>query len=219
MTTTIRMRTTMPFDARLLTLTQWLSPAYPVGAFAFSHGVEQAVRAGWIVDAETLEHWLRDCLTEGSGRADAIWLRLAFAGEDVEDEARAFQPSAERLRETTRQGAAFAATTRAVWGLDLPDLLLPVAVGRAAALAGLDVEAAVTLYLQAMMSTLVSAAQRLMPLGQTRAQAVLAALHADVIATAEATRDATSDDIHSNAFLSDIAAMRHETLEPRLFQS
>ena len=214
-------RRPMPIDARLLTLTQWLSPAYPVGAFAWSHGVERAIRDSWIEDAAALEDWLRACLTEGSGRADAIWLRMAYAGnaDAVDAEARAFAASAERLKEAARQGAAFARTTNAVWGLDLPGHVLPVAVGRAAGEVGLELEATVLLYLQSFLTNLVSGAQRLMPIGQTDAQRVLAALQPDIISVASETRGLTRDDIYSNAFLSDIAAMRHETLEPRLFQS
>lgn len=215
-------RRIMPTDARLLTLAQWLSPAYPVGAFAWSHGVEQAIQDGRIADPAGLEAWLRTCLREGSGRSDAIWLRLAAGPGDVRDldaEARAFAPSAERLAETARQGAAFVRTTNAVWGLDLPDLVLPVAVGRAVRMMALDPDAAVLLYLQAFASNLVSAALRLMPMGQTEGQRVLAALQDDILGIAAGTRGATRDDIFSNAFLSDIASMRHETLEPRLFQS
>ncbi|WP_254703863.1 urease accessory protein UreF [Roseovarius sp. THAF9] len=207
---------------KLLTLAQWLSPAYPIGAFAWSHGVEQAIQDGRIADAIGLEGWLRSCLREGSGRSDAIWLRLAAGQGDVHDldaEARAFAPSAERLAETARQGAAFVRTTNAVWGLDLPDLLLPMAVGRAVHLMALDVDAAVLLYLQSVASNLVSAALRLMPLGQTEGQQVLAALQDDILIIEAETRSATRHDVFSNAFLSDIAAMRHETLEPRLFQS
>ncbi len=212
----------MPIDAKLLTLTQWLSPSFPVGAFAYSHGIEQAIHEGWIKDADDLQAWLQSCLDQGSGRADAIWLRLGFAAEDValiDAQARAFAASSERLREAERQGAAFCQTVNAVWGYDLPDLLLPVAVGRAAGQAGLDLDAATSLYLQAFTSNLVAAAMRLMPLGQTAGQQVLTALQPVYMAVAGETQGATADDIYSNAFLSDIAAMRHETLEPRLFQS
>jgi len=213
----------MPIDARRRTLTQGLSPAYPTGGFAFSHGLEQAIAEAWVQDAATLHDWLSACLTEGSGRADAIWLRLAAQTDDVlalNAEARAFAASAERIAESERQGAAFLRTTNAVWGLDLPEhLLMPLAVGCAAGAAGLDLDACVHLYLQSFASNLVSAAQRLMALGQTDAQAVLHALAPVLIRVAEDTNDATQDDIFSNAFLSDIAAMRHETLEPRLFQS
>ena len=106
-------------DARLLTLAQWLSPAYPVGGFAYSHGLESAVRAGWIADADGLRGWLADVLEHGSGRTDAIWLHLAHGCHDdaallaLDAQARAFGPARERLREGTRQGAAFARTTAA----------------------------------------------------------------------------------------------------------
>lgn len=212
----------MPIDPRLLTLTQWLSPSYPIGAFAYSHGIEYAIQAGWIEDADGLESWLRDCLTAGSGRVDAIWVRLGYASADplpLNAQARAFAASAERVKEAERQGTAFVKTTNAVWGLDLPDLLLPIAVGRAAGAIDLDQEACVTLYLQAFCTNLISAALRLMPLGQTEAQAILARLQPDCISVARATQDCGIDDIYSNTFLSDIASMRHETQDPRLFQT
>lgn len=213
---------TMPTDTGLLTLAQWLSPAYPIGAFAYSHGLEQAAAAGWVRDAASLEAWLTDCLTEGSGRADAIWLRLAHAAADpaeIDARARAFAASGERLREGLRQGTAFAEVTNAVWGFDLPPLMLPVAVGAAARRAGLEVEPVLLMYLHGFLSNLVAAAQRLAPIGQTGGQRVLAALHPACADVVRATRDADDTDIYSTAFLSDVAAMRHETLGTRIFQS
>ncbi|MDA7427999.1 urease accessory protein UreF [Primorskyibacter aestuariivivens] len=212
----------MPIDPRLLTLTQWLSPAYPTGAFVWSHGLEQAVAERWVRDGNSLYDWLFDVLCDGSGRGEAIWIARAFEAEGdealcaIDAEARAFAPSRERLREAERQGAAFARVTREVWELDLPDLLMPVALGRAAKLVDLPLDTTITLYLQSFCCNLVSAAQRLMPLGQTEAQAVLARLSPICGQTAEEARGGA---LWSNAFLSDIAAMKHETLEPRLFQS
>lgn len=215
----------MPIDPRLITLTQWLSPAYPVGAFTWSHGLEAAIAQGWIGDTQALELWLADLLEHGSGRADAVWIALAYAAADsaelarLDASARAFAPAAERLREAERQGAAFARVTRKVWALDLPDAVLPVALGRAARLLDMDVEAVAALYLHSFAANLVSAAQRLMPLGQTGAQRILSGLGGACAATAAQAMQATPDDVWSNAFLSDIAAMRHETQQPRLFQS
>ncbi len=215
----------MRTDAHLLTLAQWLSPAYPVGAFAYSHGLESAVRAGWVADADGLRAWLTDVLEQGSGRADATWLHLAHGCTEaaevlaLDGEARAFAPARERLREGTRQGAAFARTTAQVWGLELPELLLPLALGRAARLVGMDPCPVAALYLHSFAGNLVAAAQRLMPLGQTAAQKVLADLTPLCTEVAKATAGAGIDDIASAAFLSDVAAMTHETLEPRIFQS
>ena len=221
MITDIRPMTT-PIDARFLTLTQWLSPAFPTGGFAFSHGIETAIHEGWITDAAELEDWLSDCLSDGSGRADVIWLRLAHGTDDplqVDTDARAFALSRERLREGERQGAAFVATVNAVWGTAMPDMLLPVAIGQAARLASIDVDAAATLYLQSFVTNLTSAAVRLSPIGQTAGQKVVLRLQGLCLDIVEDTKGAVPDDVFGNAFLSDIAAMTHETLEPRLFQS
>lgn len=216
---------TMPTDTHLLTLAQWLSPAYPLGSFAYSHGLEQAIAARWVTDADDLRIWLHDILTEGSGRADAIWLHAAWAAQDeqqlldLDAQARSFAPARERLREGDRQGAAFARTTAEVWGVRLPALLLPLAVGAAARQHGMEPIPVAALYLHSFAGNLVSAATRLMPLGQTQAQSVLAGLSETCATLAEHSRDLCPDDIHSTAILSDIAAMQHETLEPRLFQS
>lgn len=214
----------MHIDPRLLTLTQWLSPAYPVGSFAFSHGLESAIANGWVTDEATLKEWLQDILIHGTGKSDAAWIHMAYQStasdlNNLNAQAIAFAPSKERLRESNRQGAAFARVTSEVWQIDLPNLMLPIALGRAARLVDLDPTATATLYIQALLSNLTSAAQRLMPLGQTGAQRVLAQLTPDCITIAQSATNLTPDDITSSAFLSDIAAMQHETLEPRLFQS
>lgn len=215
----------MPTDLRLLTLTQWLSPSFPVGAFAYSHGLETAVSSGWVSDAHSLYEWLEDILRHGSGQADAAWIALSFEAATVKeaqklnDYARAFAASAERLREGERQGAAFARVANGVWHLDLPDLLLPVGLGYAAKQQALDVDDVIALYLQAFLSNLAAAAQRLMPLGQTDAQSVVAKLNPICVEVAHIAKTMEMRDISSSCFLSDIAAMKHETQQPRLFQS
>ncbi len=208
--------------SELLILSQWLSPAFPIGAFAFSHGIEAAVADGRITDASGLRDWLTDLLEHGSARSDVVLLAAAYRSEDlaeVQETALAIQPSAERLEETVQLGAAFGRTVRDVWSLDLPDLAYPVAVGRAAALRGLPLEETAGLYAQAFLSNLVSAAIRLVPLGQTEGQGVLASLQERCHDLAEEAPGFTLDDLASTAFLSDVQAMRHETHSPRIFQS
>jgi len=223
----IRTRMTMTTDG-LLTLQQWLSPAYPVGAFAWSHGLEQAIADGQVRDADSLCDWLEVVLAHGAGRSDAILLVAAHDAADaaalagIAELAAALAPSAGRRAEALAQGAAFAATTRDVWGYDLPDLpdmAYPVAVGRAAALAGVPVGDVVQAYLLAFVTSLAQAAQRLMPLGQTGAHRVIRALAPLCADVARAALAATPGDLGSAAFAIDIAAMRHEVLAPRIFRS
>jgi len=209
-----------------LTLAQWVSPSYPLGSFAYSHGVEAAIAQGWVGDAAGLQAWLCDVLQSGSGRADATLLCAAYRAPDVHDlmqidaTGRAFASSHERLRESLHQGAAFARTTQAVWGDDISqDLLFVVALGWACARHDIPLQLAVSLYLHSFVSNIVMASVRLMPLGQTQGQAVLHALAPMCEAIAQEVQTATLDDLYANTFLSDIAAMRHETLQPRLFQS
>ncbi|MFN3664211.1 urease accessory protein UreF [Yoonia sp.] len=209
-------------DAELLTLAQWLSPAYPVGAFAYSHGLERSVGRGDIRDADALARWLSDVLTQGAGRSDAILLCAAYAADDVApvaELAAVLAPSVERRMETMQQGAAFAATSRAIWHIDLPDMAYSVAVGRAARLMDLPVQPTVQLWLQAFVSNLVQAAQRLMPLGQTEAQRILAGLAPHCIRVGSDATRASLDDIGSATFAVDTASMQHKHSYSRIFRS
>lgn len=209
----------------ILTLTQWLSPSFPVGAFSYSHGLETAIAEDHVTNADTLFDWLDDLLRLGSGRSDAILLAAAYkaasAGEigEVKELAAALSPSRERLLETLQQGAAFVRTTNSVWGTNLEPGPYPVAVGQAAKAAGIDLETTIFMYLHAFAGNLTSAAIRLVPLGQTDGQTCLARLKETCQLVASEAIASTLEDLGSCSFQSDIASMRHESQTTRLFQS
>lgn len=215
--------TTMTTNTDLLTLAQWLSPAFPVGAFGYSHGLEAAFHAGWITDAASLEDWLAGLLTHGAGLNDATFLAAAYRGDiplaEIDEIARAFAPSAERLLETAAQGQAFADLIGAIWGAELDGLTYPVALGAAAAREGLPLALTLTLSLQAFTANLIAAAQRLGPIGQTEGQRILHRLTPLIEATAEAATPGELEHLASAVFLADIASMRHETQYSRIFRS
>lgn len=206
----------------VLTLMQWLSPAFPVGAFAYSHGLEQAIADGAVGDGPTLAAWLDALLHSGSAQADAVLVALAHGAEDpapVDADARAFAASAERLQESVLQGTAFCDTANAVWDLELPPLTYPVAVGTAARRMAVPLPQVLPLYLLAFASNLVSVCQRALPLGQTDGQRVLAGLTPRIEAVARTAATADRDALRATSFAADIAAMRHETLQPRIFRT
>ncbi|WP_234899363.1 urease accessory protein UreF [Ruegeria lacuscaerulensis] len=213
-----------PTDADILTLTQWLSPTYPVGGFAYSHGLEWAIESGSVSSAAETEEWIADVIQHGSGRADCIFLAAAHAGSadataEIDRMARAFCPSSERLMETRLLGEAFSTVTAEVWSVDLPSLTYPVALGYAAKLNGLPLPLTAQMYLQAFMSNLVACAMRLVPLGQTEGQRLIRDLTPLCQHVATDALDATLDDLTSTAFLSDIASMKHETQYSRMFRT
>ncbi|MFO1112248.1 MAG: urease accessory protein UreF [Bradyrhizobium sp.] len=223
--------------AALYRLMTWLSPSFPVGAFSYSSGIEWAVEAGDIADAATLRDWLAAMLTDGAGFCDAVFLaqthRAVSAHEDaalrgIAELAAAFVPSRERQLETTTQGRAFIETSRAAWSCEGLDeviaacggpIVYPVAVGLVSAAHGIPQEPALHAFLHAVVSNWISAGSRLIPLGQTDSQRVLAQLEVDVAATAKRAMSAALDDLGSATFRADLASLRHETQYTRLFRS
>ena len=206
-----------------LTLQHWLSPAFPTGAFAYSHGLEQVVADGMVQDAATLELWLADLLHFGTGWQDGVLI-----GQGLEPEADidaldalsiALQSCPERLLETTEQGAAFARTVSAITGRVLRPRTLPVAIAEAAAPLGLLPCDVITLYLQAFTTNLVTIAIRHVPLGQSEGHGVLARLLPRFPDLGLHCARASLQDLGSSCFAADMAAISHEIKEVRLFRT
>jgi len=235
MATTIMVMAMTTDSAALYRLMAWLSPAYPVGAFCYSHGIEWLAESGAVRDAATLAQWVGDILILGGGRNDAILLAESWrAAGDPErlrtlaELAAALAGSAERALETEAQGQAFCEVTRRTWGsasLDrlaaaYPDpVCYPVAVGIAAADHGIALAPTLRAYCHAFAANLVSAGVRLVPLGHSDGQRTLIALEAAVEETARAAEACDLSGLSSTLVMADIAAMRHETQYTRLFRS
>lgn len=216
------MTTTTDMPA-LLSLVQWLSPAFPTGAYAYSHGLEQAIAMGEVATADSFAAWLAAILEHGTGWNDAVILACALRdGADLAalaQTARALAGSAERLRETTEQGAAFGAARAQMGAGASPAEPLPVAVGRAARALGLPAQTVIALYLHAFTSNLTSAAVRFVPLGQAAGQRVLGAQHGRIGVLASRAVGSGLDDLGSGAFRAEFLAMAHETLDVRIFKT
>ena len=206
----------------LLKLVTWLSPSFPVGAFSYSHGLEYAIEAGAVTGRETAERWIETCVRHGAGRNDAILLCHTMRGGDPDELdalSRALAPSRERLLEAEAQGTAFSEASAAAWSGDPKSRSYPIAVGIAARANACPEPETVALYLQAFASNLISACIRLVPIGQTDGQKIIAALHPVIEATARDALSASLDDLGGCAIGADIASMRHETQRVRLFRS
>jgi urease accessory protein len=223
--------------AALYRLMAWLSPSFPVGAFSYSSGLEWAVEAGDIKDAPSLQRWLSVIIGEGGVFCDAALFANAHRSTAADDAAllraaaelaAALAPSKERHLETTSQGRAFVEAARAAWPCPALDRLgdiwdgpiaYPVAVAVTAAGHRVPLAPALHAYLYAAAASLISAGVRLIPLGQTDGQRVLAALEPTIAATAARAAATALDDIGGAAFRADLAAMHHETQYTRLFRS
>jgi urease accessory protein len=222
--------------ARLLT---WLSPAFPVGAFSYSHGLEHAVEAGLVTDRATLVAWIEGTLRYGAGRLDGMLLLSAHRGATAPDSgklkgvaelAAAMRGSAELALESAAQGAAFLKAIGAGWPHLAASPLLqslahtasvsyPVAVGATAAIAGIAEVPVLQAYLTAICGNLVSAALRLAPIGQSDGIAALGLLESTVSRQVERLRAAPFETLGAASLTVDWCSMKHETQETRLFRS
>jgi urease accessory protein len=234
-TTTIPMPLVEIPDA--LRLMAWLSPGYPVGAYAYSHGLEWAVEAGDIRDEGSLLDWLGDVCTYGSLRNDLILARQAHRAAQAEngdtlaalnDLALALAPSRELHLETRQQGRSFLDATLGAWPCASLSALArhlsgpvayPVAVGASAGAHGLAPEPTLAAYGLAFIQNLVSAALRAAPVGQTAGTRIIAALAPRLTALATETKDADLNALGAATIRLDLGSFRHETQYSRIFRS
>jgi urease accessory protein len=214
----------------------WLSPAFPVGGFSYSHGLESVIETGKVNDAATLGQWIEDILLHGAGRTDAILLAetwRAVAADDTKlladaaELAAALAPSAERRLETLAQGTAFLGAVQAVWphpalahlACEHTDIAYPIAVGACASAHGLPLAPTAQAFAQGFVANLVSAGVRLVPLGQTDGLRIIARLEPLIPQVIAEAIEAGLDNVGGASIMADIASMRHETQYTRLFRS
>ncbi|MDW8124612.1 MAG: urease accessory UreF family protein [Geminicoccaceae bacterium] len=228
-------------EAALFRLLSWLSPAFPVGAFSYSHGLEWAIEVGLVREEASLRAWLEDLLAHGTLAQDACLAALAHRAVECDDRAgfaelralaAALPPTAELLLETTAQAGAFARTVLAAWPdraerirpylaepEEPPALVFPLAVAAATAAHGVPRRAALLALVHASTSNLVSAAMRLVPLGQSTGQRVLAALEGAVLDAVARAERARLEELGTGSLVLDWCSLRHETQYTRLFRS
>ncbi|MBL8907455.1 MAG: urease accessory protein UreF [Rhizobiales bacterium] len=237
--------------SRLLLLLNWMSPTFPVGGFAYSHGLEWAIETGSVTDAASLRAWIGELLARGSGWNDAVLFSACWDETDFDalnDLAIALCVSQERYLETTSLGGAFASAAANFkrhpsesWSplnhcraepaqgmpafagmtdnIDDTPIAYPIAAGCACRGAGIAKEDALLAWLQQFASAQVSVAVRLVPLGQSKGLEVLRDLIPTIAAVAECVARATLDDLGSCTIGAEIAAMKHEMQEPRIFRT
>ena len=209
------------FHKDIMILQTWFSPAFPTGAFSYSHGLESAIQDNLINDAGSLKSWIALLLSYGSGRNDGLFLKAAYEGvSEANALCLALCGSKERLRETMELGQAFSRVVKAGYGVKLPDrTAYPVAVGMAAKQIDLDLVLTLQSYLQAFASNLISVGVRTIPIGQQAGQDCLIGLYPVIQNMAKQIRSESLDELGTATFLSDLMAMKHEKSVPRIYRT
>ena len=210
-------------SSQLLLLLNWMSPSFPIGAYAYSHGLEYAIASGDVTTPAQVESWIADIITQGSGWNDALLFTQCWSGNvnELNDLALALSPSSERHLETTQLGRGFLNAAAVFTGSETAsgDWAYPVAAGHSCHASGIRSDHAVLAFLQGFCASLVSVAVRLVPIGQLAGLQILRNLVPVIAATATRAQAATITDLGSNTLLADIASMQHEHMETRIFRT
>lgn len=220
----------------LLRLQSWLSPAFPNGAYSYSHGLEWAVDSGRVVDRNSLVDWLEADLRYGSGRNEVTFFSEAYrcaVEEDltglgqVAELAAAFRATSEFALEASQQATASLGMLRQVWPDRILDVLsemgippvLAVVLGARSAREPIPLRLALPAFLHGYVANLVTAGVRLIPLGQTDGQLAIVELERAVLSECAQDERATLDDLGSAGLMVEFASIAHETQYTRLFRS
>jgi len=215
-------------------LLQLASPALPVGAYSYSQGLEAAVEAGIIGDAQTAARWIGDvfalCVT---GMEAPLLLRLVAAWESGDesavrrwnDELIASRETAELRAETLQMGYSLRRLVSEL-GVDgasrldaFEELAYTTAFAFAVAAWRIDAREAVEAYLFAWIENQVLAAVKTVPLGQTQGQRILLELAQRIAPAVESAAAMGDDELSNLAPGLALASARHETQYSRIFRS
>ena len=202
----------------------WLSPSFPLGSFAYSHGLEFEICEGNISTSEDLFEWLQNILRFGSAWNDLVLFCNSYKAKvsylhKLSDMAKAFAQSRERYYETVEMGTAFSKIISSIEGVDLKGMPLPIIMGYVAKIENVQLEYILPLYAHSFISNLICVSMRLLPLGQTEAQKLLFTLFPVIDEVSKEALKSNIDDMRNKCVLSDLASMKHETLKVRLFKS
>lgn len=204
-----------------MVLQAWFSPAFPTGAFSYSHGLEAAIQHGLVADKDSLTRWISCLLTNGSGWNDGLFLKAAYEGiSDVNSLCLALCSSKERYQETIELGKSFSRAVNRSYGTELPlGLAYPIAVGMAARRRKIDIKLATQSYLQAFAANLISVGVRIIPIGQQAGQDCLVTLCRIIEQVNNKLDLAGLEQLGSASFMSEIMSMMHEKSNPRIYRT
>jgi urease accessory protein len=214
-------RTTTPTTTTtdgLLALLWLASPALPVGGFSYSEGLEAAVDAQLVTDEAQAAEWLAQQLHLTLARADLVVVKRVIAdpaqADAMNDWMLRTRETSELRQQTVQMGRSMGALTPA---LGRRELVYPVAWALAAASFDVELRAALKAFAFGWAENMVQAAVRVVPLGQSAGQRILARLASEIPSAVDCAM--ACDDPQAFSPMLAILSSRHETQYSRLFRS
>ena len=196
----------------------WFSSSFPIGSYAYSHGLEALIDDDKIKNRDDVREYLEALLFYGSLRNDYIFLKSVYMGEEINDLILASATSKERHTEMIDMGNSFRKIMKDSWELVLEENTSFVyCISKAALHFNIKFDDLIKFYLQSYISNLINVCVKHIPMSQKDGQILNVNFIDQIQKFLETSDQLTLKDIGTSFFIGDIFAIKHENLNSRIY--
>ena len=196
----------------------WFSSSFPVGSYAYSHGLEALIDDNKIKNKDDVREYLEALLFYGSLRNDYIFLKSVYVGEEINDLILASASSKERHIEMIDMGNSFRKIMKDSWELVLEENTSFVyCISKAALHFDIKFDDLIKFYLQSYISNLINVCVKHIPMSQKDGQILNVNFIDQIQKFLDQSYQLTLKDIGTSFFIGDIFAIKHENLDSRIY--
>ena len=196
----------------------WFSSSFPIGSFAYSHGLEAMIDNKYIKDEKDILKCIDVLTNHGTLKNDFIYIKETYEGYELNDIVLANAASKERYFETISLGKSFSKILKETWSFDLePNLSYPICIGKAGLHFKIPFDKLITFYFQSFISNLINICVKHIPLGQKVGQDCIIETLPKIEKLLKDMKNFSMEDIGGINFVSDIHSIKHENLRTRIY--
>ena len=196
----------------------WFSSSFPIGSYAYSHGLEALIDEKKINNKDDIKEYLNALLFYGSLRNDYIFIKSIYKGHEINEMILANASSKERQIEMIDMGNSFRKIMKDSWDLSLPENTPFIySLAKAGLYFNIKFDDLIKFYLQSFISNLINVCVKHIPISQMDGQTLNVNFIDEIQKFLSQSKQFTLKDIGSTFFLADIFSIRHENLDSRIY--
>ena len=196
----------------------WFSSSFPIGSYAYSHGLEALIDDKKIKNKDDVKEFLDALLFYGTLRNDYIFMKSIYKGEEINELILASASSKERQIEMIDMGNSFRKIMKDSWELSLPENTSFIyCLAKAGLHFDIKFDDLIKFYLQSFISNLINVCVKHIPMSQKDGQSLNVIFINQIQEFLTHSDKLTLKDIGSTFFIGDIFAIKHENLDSRIY--
>ena len=196
----------------------WFSSSFPIGSYAYSHGLEALIDNKKIKNKDDVKEFLDALLFYGTLRNDYIFMKSVYKGEEINELILASASSKERQIEMIDMGNSFRKIMKDSWELSLPENTSFIyCLAKAGLHFNINFDDLIKFYLQSFISNLINVCVKHIPMSQKDGQSLNVIFINQIQEFLSHSDKLTLKDIGTTFFIGDIFAIKHENLDSRIY--